>query len=135
MTASSANQAVIEPHIQSTKISKDRKYIDKHGISDSTHAGKKNGITLGNKAKTASKGRGSNAKVPTEKKELKYSDQVNLSLIKKFDIEALLDQTGNQIGDCHLPRGKFIQILNIKIMNIIIFNSYPQFNCERGATI
>jgi hypothetical protein len=28
--------------------------------------------------------------------------------IKKFDIDAVLDQTGNSIGDSHLPRGKHL---------------------------
>ena len=43
-------------------------------------------------------------------KEVVYTyeeDMVNLSqFVKKFDIEAVLDQTGNSIGDSHLPRGK-----------------------------
>ena len=53
----------------------------------------------------ASKTKG--AKEPPKKKELVYSDMVNKDLIKKFDINEVLDQTGNSNGDCHLPRGKF----------------------------
>ena len=34
--------------------------------------------------------------------------------IKKFDIEAVLDQTGNSIGDSHLPRGKYFCALIYK---------------------
>lgn len=57
-------------------------------------------------------GKSSKAKVPKEdlkKKELVYSDLVNKNyteMIKKFDINEVLDQTGNSNGDCHLPRGK-----------------------------
>ena len=48
---------------------------------------------------------------PEEVKDPVYSDLVNLTLIKKFDMEAVLDQTGNAVGDCHLPRGKFLNYL------------------------
>ena len=57
-------------------------------------------------------GKASKVKVPKEdpkKKELVYSELVNKNyneLIKKFDINLVLDQTGNSNGDCHLPRGK-----------------------------
>ena len=54
-------------------------------------------------------GKTSKAKASKEdpkKKELVYSDMVKQELIKKFDINEVLDQTGNSNGDCHLPRGK-----------------------------
>ena len=53
-----------------------------------------------------SKGKASKAKV--EPKPIKYDEElINLEgFIKKFDIDAVLDQTGNSIGDSHLPRGK-----------------------------
>ena len=49
-------------------------------------------------------------------KEFVYeSDMVNIEqFIKKFDIEAVLDQTGNSIGDSHLPRGKYFCALIYK---------------------
>jgi wobble nucleotide-excising tRNase len=54
-----------------------------------------------------SKGKASKPKV--EPKEVTYSEElINLQgFIKKFDIDAVLDQTGNSIGDSHLPRGKY----------------------------
>lgn len=63
--------------------------------------------TLSTKTKgVSSKSRASTLKVSSEKTEPKYTDLVNLNLVKKFDMNAVLDQTGNSIGDCHLPRGK-----------------------------
>ena len=35
------------------------------------------------------------------------AELVNLNLIKPFDIDAVIDQTGNSNGDSHLPRGKY----------------------------
>lgn len=46
-----------------------------------------------------------------------YSELVNKDLIKKFDINEVLDQTGNSNGDCHLPRAT---------LNEIIKKSLPQ---------
>ena len=69
----------------------------KDAINKKTPTGKVNG------------GKASKAKVQKEdpkKKELVYSDMVKLEMIKKFDINEVLDQTGNSNGDCHLPRGK-----------------------------
>ena len=43
-----------------------------------------------------------------------------MTLVKKFDMNAVLEQTGNSIGDCHLPRGKYILILLV-ILTILIF--------------
>lgn len=55
----------------------------------------------------ASAGRNSKSKAEKKDSVPTYSDLVNLNLIKKFDINDVLDQTGNSNGDCHLPRGKF----------------------------
>jgi len=69
--------------------------------------------------------------VAEEKKEPVYSDLVNLAIVKKFDMNAVLDQTGNSIGDCHLPRGKFNQLILLIIvhikatLNLIIKESLP----------
>ena len=38
---------------------------------------------------------------------------MNLDLLKKYDTDAMLEQYGNQHGDCHLPRGKLIFYSNI----------------------
>jgi len=46
-----------------------------------------------------------------KKKELVYSEMVNRELIKKFDINEVLDQTGNSNGDCHLPRATLNEII------------------------
>ena len=41
-------------------------------------------------------------------KEISYNDElVNLKFIKKYDQDAVADQTGNSNGDSHLPRGKY----------------------------
>jgi hypothetical protein len=58
-----------------------------------------------------SKGKGSKPKA--EVKEIKYDEElINLQgFIKKFDIDAVLDQTGNSTGDSHLPRGKSIYLI------------------------
>ena len=44
----------------------------------------------------------------TVPKEITYNDElVNLKFIKKYDQDAVADQTGNSNGDSHLPRGKY----------------------------
>lgn len=83
--------------LTSQKIHKDHR-LNKSGPDSA----KKNPTKL----KTG-RGKASQSKAAEEKKEVVYSDLVNLNLIKKFDTEALLDQSTNHPGDCHLPRGKF----------------------------
>jgi len=73
------------------------------------------------KGKSSSRGKGSVGKAAEEKKEPVYSDLVNLGLVKKFDMNAVLDQTGNSIGDCHLPRGKF-NLVNLTNYSNLEFN-------------
>lgn len=79
---------------------------------------KKSGPPNAQTAKPVAKGNGMRGRPPTKSKdsqpavnqknkEMAYnSELVNLNLIKKFDIDAVIDQTGNSNGDSHLPRGK-----------------------------
>jgi hypothetical protein len=46
-------------------------------------------------------------KAKEEPKETKYTELINLGIVKKFDMDAVLDQANVTLGDCHLPRGKF----------------------------
>lgn len=89
----------------SLKISKDKRTTPaKNGNLDSTKQ-----PTTASKGKASAKGRGGAKKDTEDKKEIKYdTNLVNFNLIKKFDTEAMLEQIGNQHGDCHLPRGKLI---------------------------
>ena len=62
-------------------------------------------------AKSAEKKVKTKGKSPAMKqvpKEITYNEElVNLKFIKKYDQDAVADQTGNSNGDSHLPRGKY----------------------------
>jgi hypothetical protein len=63
-------------------------------------------VSAPSKDAVTKKSKGKSSKTKAEPKEIKYDeDLINLQgFIKKFDIDAVLDQTGNSIGDSHLPR-------------------------------
>ena len=58
-------------------------------------------------AEKKGKGKGKSPAGKQAPKEITYNEElVNLKFIKKYDQDAVADQTGNSNGDSHLPRGK-----------------------------
>ena len=102
MTVVGTNHPSMDLRSNAGKISKNTRLNTAKPCADSISKGGLAHV----KGRSTPKVKSSNTKKDDEKKEIKYSDMVNLNIIKKFDTEAQLDQNGNQSGDCHLPRGK-----------------------------